>query len=224
MRKERLEYKVLAKELSEVLAKELSEVLGWERDIFMNRIIKMFLLLNVVREILLFSTFPASIYMVELFPELDSDGLWKEKIKRDKLLLLPYLRTSFKEYYTTLSRTESLDKLEIDHPLIYLEDDFIYNLYYILGEKAGYLVHSLKEKKSILCQEMQKLESKTNTIDSSLMDDLSKRKREIEEVCFNFYQGHFCIGLKGRNVRSHLFNSAFPNRKLLFLFSYYHLE
>ena len=222
MRKERLEYKVLAK--------ELSEVLGWERDIFMNRIIKMFLLLNVVREILLFSTFPTSIYMVELFPELDSEGLWKEKIKRDKLLLLPYLRTSFKEYYTTLSRTESLDKLEIDHPpeidhpLIYLEDDFIYNLYYILGEKAGYLVHSLKEKKSILCQEMQKLESKTNTIDSSLLDDLSKRKREIEEVCFNFYQGHFCIGLKGRNVRSYLFNSAFPNRKLLFLFSYYRLE
>ncbi|SPN78946.1 Hypothetical protein BRZCDTV_77 [Brazilian cedratvirus IHUMI] len=202
----------------------------------MNQIIKMLLLYNILEEILYHAGGKVCLYLVQLFPQLDKVDLWKRKLDREDLLLLPSVlsqNSSLKKYYFLARKNKpllrGLTHADVYHPLYSLQIDFITDLAFVLPDKASYGIYSLLEKKKFLCEQMNRVTTRD-------------RQREIEEICFNFnlypneaeatsvqtkvtsvqtkvtfVQADFGVTIKEANIYSYLFSSPVQRDKVLFV-------
>lgn len=189
----------------------------------------MLLLYNILEEILYHAGGKVCLYLVQLFPQLDKVDLWKRKLDREDLLLLPSVlsqNSSLKKYYFLARKNklliQGLTHADVYYPLYSLQIDFITDLAFVLPDKASYGIYSLLEKKNFLCTQMNRVTTRD-------------RQREIEEICFNFnlypneaevtsvqtkvtfVQADFGVTIKEANIYSYLFSSSVQRDKVLFV-------
>ncbi|SHO33569.1 Hypothetical protein BQ3484_501 [Cedratvirus A11] len=168
-------------------------------------------------------------YLSQLFRELDKEELWKNKITRENLTILPCASLKYKEHYFIASSvTEKVktspNKIRFYLPLYNMKEEFINSLHLVLPKEADYCIHSLIEKSDILRSEMQEVERKLEF--APLVEDLELRRREIKEICLEIKlsgnQGKFRVVVRETNIRSWLFgNRSLQREKLLPVLMYY---